>query len=1019
MKETQRHSIYSDANTVTREEFKNPSVKYRSAPFWAWNCKLEPERLVEQIPYFKEMGFGGFHMHVRAGMDLTYMSSAFLDRIAQCVEQAEILDLIPRLYDEDCWPSGFVGGLAVKGHPELRRRTLHFTKKASDNAYATVGRYDISLHEDGTLKSYRLLQDGETAENTEWLAQIVVDGDTKRYANSAYIDTLNPEAVQRFISMTHVEYKKKLRDKFGTTVPSIFTDEPRAPKWEPLPAAKDSDTAILPWTDLLPISFYKAYGVDIVAALPELVWDLPQGRYSRVRWQFYDHVAELFARAYFDTIGAWCEENGIDFCGHLMAEHPLKDSVASSGEAMRCYRGMQMPGMDMLCGLYEYTTAKQVQSVVRQMDKNGMVSELYGVIGWDGDFRDHKLQGDWQAALGVTLRVPHLAWCSMQGERKRDFPQSIFYQSPWFREYPLIENHFARVNMAMTQGKPVCHVGVIHPIESFWLHCGPDDTSAEAQKRITRNWENITEWLLFGGHDFDFISESMLPNLCEKGAAPLCVGKGRYDVVIVPECETLRSSTLERLRAFRDASGTLIFMGKAPTCMDAVPNAAPKALAEDTKTIPFEKDALLAALADFREVSLQKADGGAVSDLLYQLRQDDSGRWLFLAHGKKSETADESVPESIVVTICGNWKAELYNTLTGETAPLAAEYHAGKTALQLKLYAQDSALLRLMSGMAETAPVKDTELPAEISIAIPAETAYTLSEPNVFLLDKAEYRLDDEPWQPEEEILRLDKRCRYKLNWHGGIQPWLIPDEAPTHTLALRFSIDSEVEQGNIRLALENLQKTTIRWNGEPVASQSEGWYVDRDIQTVRLPALKKGKNTLELMMPFEFKISTEWYYLLGDFGVSVQGGSKCVTAKKDAIEFNNIVPQGLPFYSGEVTYDIPFTAPKDGVMRIRVPAYHAALLKCAVDNENVGAIAFAPYEVKAPIAAGAHTLHLTAFINRTNVFGPLHNATPDLKWFGQDAWKSTGDAWTYDYILQEEGITAAPVLTLQEGEIL
>lgn len=348
---------------------------------------------------------------------------------------------------------------------------------------------------------------------------------------------------------------------------------------------------------------------------------------------------------------------------------------------------------------------------------------------------------------------------------------------------------------------------------------------------------------------------------------------------------------------------------------------------------------MLAALADFREVSLQKADGGAVSDLLYQLRQDDSVRWLFLAHGKKSETVDESVPESIVVTICGNWKAELYNTLTGETAPLAAEYHAGKTALQLKLYAQDSALLRLMSGMAETAPVKDTEFPAEISIAIPAETAYTLSEPNVFLLDKAEYRLDDEPWQPEEEILRLDKRCRYKLNWHGGIQPWLIPDEAPTHTLALRFSIDSDVEQGNIRLALENLQKTTIRWNGEPVASQAEGWYVDRDIQTVRLPALKKGKNTLELMMPFEFKISTEWYYLLGDFGVSVQGGSKCVTAKKDAIGFNNIVPQGLPFYSGEVTYDIPFTAPKDGTLRIRVPAYHAALLKCAVDHETPGRV--------------------------------------------------------------------------------
>ena len=101
---------------------------------------------------------------------------------------------------------------------------------------------------------------------------------------------------------------------------------------------------------------------------------------------------------------------------------------------------------DRLCNQYEYTTVKQAQSIVRQMDKNGMLSELYGVIGWDGDFRKHKLQGDLQAAMGVTLRVPHLAWCSMRGDRKRDYPQSIFYQSAWYREYPMIENHFARVN---------------------------------------------------------------------------------------------------------------------------------------------------------------------------------------------------------------------------------------------------------------------------------------------------------------------------------------------------------------------------------------------------------------------------------------------------------------------------------------------------------------------------------------------------------------------------------------------
>ena len=60
------------------------------------------------------------------------------------------------------------------------------------------------------------------------------------------------------------------------------------------------------------------------------------------------------------------------------------------------------------------------------------MSELYGVTNWDFDFMGHKGQGDWQAALGVVLRVHHLTWVSMKGEAKRDYPASIGYQVPWF-----------------------------------------------------------------------------------------------------------------------------------------------------------------------------------------------------------------------------------------------------------------------------------------------------------------------------------------------------------------------------------------------------------------------------------------------------------------------------------------------------------------------------------------------------------------------------------------------------------
>ena len=70
-----------DTPKLDYELFKNPSVEYRSAPFWGWNCELEEEELLRQIDIFEEMGFGGFHMHPRSGMKTEYMSEKFMSLI--------------------------------------------------------------------------------------------------------------------------------------------------------------------------------------------------------------------------------------------------------------------------------------------------------------------------------------------------------------------------------------------------------------------------------------------------------------------------------------------------------------------------------------------------------------------------------------------------------------------------------------------------------------------------------------------------------------------------------------------------------------------------------------------------------------------------------------------------------------------------------------------------------------------------------------------------------------------------
>ena len=98
----------------SEELFKNPTSEFRGAPFWAWNSALKEDVLREQVDIFKEMGFGGFNMHVRQGLETKYLGDEFFSAIKACIERAEENDMLAWLYDEDRWPSGAAGGFATK-----------------------------------------------------------------------------------------------------------------------------------------------------------------------------------------------------------------------------------------------------------------------------------------------------------------------------------------------------------------------------------------------------------------------------------------------------------------------------------------------------------------------------------------------------------------------------------------------------------------------------------------------------------------------------------------------------------------------------------------------------------------------------------------------------------------------------------------------------------------------------------------------------------------------------------------
>ncbi|MCQ2449818.1 MAG: hypothetical protein MJ132_06485 [Clostridia bacterium] len=1026
--------LYPDKNSrkLNEELFCDPTVHYRGAPFWAWNCQMNRELIQEQISCFKQMGFGGFHIHSRTGMATPYLQEEFFDLVRFAVDEAERNGLRAWLYDEDRWPSGAAGGL-VTVHPEFRERSLLMTlnDRSDDLPFDTAVQegkpyylcsYAVSLNQNGLLTDYRTVSRNAIPSAGERIyhAFVICAQNDPWYNNQTYSDNLNPQAVSAFIHTTHDAYKKAIGDRFGNSVPALFTDEPRPAFSRRFVQALGDESVQIAWTPDFPIGFQQTCGYDIVERIPEIFWDFDRPNGAKVRYDYHNYKATRFAHVFVHKCADWCNQNGLVFTGHMISEDRLPDQTAAAGDVMRCYPDFSLPGIDVLCNYILFNTAKQAQSVVHQFGKEGMMSELYGVTHWDFDFRGHKFQGDWLAALGVTQRVPHLTWASMAGEAKRDYPASIGAQSPWFSQYRYLEDHFARLNTALTRGKPVVSVGVIHPIESYWMYAGPNDASGRTGEALQQRFGQLTDWLLKDLIDFDFLNESILgnENICTENG--LSVGEMTYRTVIVPDCTTLRSGPYKIFENFVSQGGKLIFLGRIPTHENALLSERGNRLAQQAVCMDFDREKLLFALTSERFCTLQTVDGRACRDYISQLRQDATGKWLFLAPAV--ETApDDSLPKHLKLTLKGSVSATVYNTVDGEKHSLCGHLEKGAageiSVFEISLYPQDSLLLFLEDGM----PILAAQSLIEdefVSVPVPETVHYSRCEPNVLLLDRFAAELDGQPIVtdlPFEEILRLDNVIRAKIGLPSRTnkfaQPWVTKESGVFHSVHLKTVFVAETAVKDCFLALENAENSRIVLNGVPVPSTVVGYYVDRAISTVALPNIRVGKNILEIDYPYGERGGLECMYILGDFNVTVCGTSAHIVPKAESLQFGSITGQGLPFYGGNIEYEIPFeTDCTAKSLRITVPSYRGALVGVLLDDEPVGRIAFAPFSVSVEnVKAGRHKVKLQLFGNRYNTFGSLHNVNPADTWYGFMHWRSVGDAWSYEYGVKETGILAVP----------
>ena len=1002
------------------QDFAAPGAALRGAPFWAWNGKLDPAELRRQIRLFRRMGLGGFFMHARVGLGTEYLSPEWFDCIRACQEEAAQNGMIAYLYDEDRWPSGAAGGL-VTADPRFRQRVLKLfeltpEQAASHELRGTVLLLGAGLRSGRRLSGFRQLESlkapvapGETV----LVFEARLTEPSSWYNYQTYLDTMNPEAVKRFLEVTHERYFREVGATFEGVSPAIFTDEPNFGQVGQVVDAAGTESE-MPWTDAVPAEFKRRFGYELIPHLPELFFEPEAGCDAfPTRLRYMEIVTSLFVNSFSRQIGAWCGQHGIAFTGHVLMEDTLSEQTKAVGDAMRFYEYMQIPGMDLLTEHWRvYDTAKQVSSAARQFGRSRRLTETYGCTGWDFPFAGHKALGDWQLALGINLRCPHLSYYTMAAEAKRDYPAAIFYQSPWFADYPVVEDYFARLNAVLTRGEEVRELLVLHPVESMWGLIGKDFKSAPETRALDDALIALRDELLARQLDFDYGCEEILSRHAAVTGDQLQVGRASYRVVLVPKMLTMRRSTLNLLRQFAAAGGVVVFAAAPPERVDGVPDRAVVEFAAGRTP-----DDWAAAVEPARRLRVFDENRRAPESVLTHLRHGEEFDALFLCNtGHRPEqlrhvSGDDPTLVRDRTAAWDRLTVELYDAREGVVIELdpesgkyyraAAVYAQGTWRISTSLAALGSRLFLICSRLPSGVTPEPRPTPGVVARSLVLDGRWRIrrSDPNPVVLDHFEAASGDGPFGPPEYVLALDDRLRQQLQLpcRGGAmpQPYLRSrEEGETIRLRLRTTFFCETLPGApVRLALEFPERYRIALNGTPVAPDDEsGWYCDRSLRCLplALSAFRPGVNTLELETDFNgAHPGLESMFLLGEFGTRMRSEVvTALTAPVTELELGDWTAQGLTNYAGNLIYTRRITG-SGGRGRLRLGDWRGVALRILIDGVPRRVLGWPPYEWELDGLPPEFELGIEVIGHRRNAFGPFYGAETWPVWTGPGEFKA------------------------------
>lgn len=556
--------VRGQVTAIKAEEFAEPPLELKSRPLWFWNqVGTTPEQVRQIMTECRDRsGYYGFGILPAVERE-KYLGQEYFALYGAALDTAGKLGLKMCLYDEYWFPSGSAGGQFARRFPHLVLKRLdmqavdvegparHGAALPAGTLMAAVAMNlktleRIDLH--GAVSEGKLAWDVPRGRWKIMVFTCVPEG--------PIMDYLNREATEKFLQITHEQYFKRFPDHFGTTIDSVFYDEPTL--------YRNQGRA---WTETFNAQFQKRCGRSPATLYPALWMDIgPQTAAARVA--LFGLRAELFSTEYIGVMDRWCREHKVRLTGHMDQEQ-VENVTLISGDLLKVFQHQAIPGLDEVFAYRRTQRAyKLISSAAYNWDKESVMSETYGAIK-DMPVEMLTRMGMDLYAKGINFMVPHAVWTD---PKHIIFPPELSWRDPKYGPALAPYNRWiGRLNLMLRGGRHVADVAVLYPVAA--LQAG---TRFDAGNPYTggptvpeADYMDVGEILsLEARRDFTYLHPEVLQ---QRGAVEGNVlhlrnevRPERYRVLVLPGAAVAPAGCIAQARRFFDSGGIVIATTQLP-----------------------------------------------------------------------------------------------------------------------------------------------------------------------------------------------------------------------------------------------------------------------------------------------------------------------------------------------------------------------------------------------------------------------------------------------------------------------